>query len=171
MEQYKNEILALAVNKTNQIFYNSSEAHAEIVHQAIVKTAENYICIFSGSLCTEISNNTQYCELMDQFLAGNPQRRVRIVLTDFNSYFKNRPLFDVFRKHKEQVEMRSFQGSVRRNGNPVHFAFADDRMFRLETDIEKHMAFGNFNSPEQVKSLKSVFDNVFGRSSVVDYGL
>ena len=169
MELYKTEIFALAEGKQNKIFYNSSEQHAEIVHQAIVKTAEDYICIFSGSLCTEISNNDYYCDLMDHFLAGGIGRFVRIVLTEYTDEFKSRPLSKIFRKYKEQVEIRRFQGTVRKNGNPVHFAFADDRMFRLETDIVNHMAFGNFNSPDQVTYLKGIFDNVFQRSNAVDF--
>lgn len=169
MELYKKAIFALAEERKDQLFYNSSELHAEIVHQAIAKTAERYICILSGSLCTEISNNERYCELMNEFLSKDASRKVQIILTDYQESFLLKSLNIVFQKYRKQVDVRRFNGSVRRNNLPVHFTFADDRMFRLETDIEKHMAFGNFNSPEQVMSLKNVFNDVFQRSDIINY--
>ena len=167
MESYKEEIFDLAKGKKEQLFYNSSEQHAQIVHQAIAQTAEKYICILSASLCSEISNNDTYCNSIRAFLSKDPSRMIKIVLTDYDEQFQGKQLATVLRLYASQVDVRQFSGSVRKEGHPIHFTFADDRMFRLETDIVNHMAYGSFNLPDQVKGLKTVFDQVFEMSAPV----
>lgn len=170
MELYKQEIFQLAKEKADQIFYNSSEEHAAIVHQAIAQTAEKYISILSCSLCSEISNNGNYCSSIDAFLSNNQSHLIRVILTDYDEEFLSKPIAMVLKKYPSQVQVRLFGGRVTKDGKPVHFTFADDRMFRIETDIDKHMAYGNFNSPKQVQILNTAFNNVFNRSVPLNLG-
>lgn len=158
---YKEDIFRLAKSKENKIFYNSSEKHASIVHQAIMKYAENYVYILCSSLCTDISNNTEYCSLTDEFLSRDCNHQIKIIFTSYEKDFKNKDLFKVFDKYPLQVEMRKFDGKVTVNNKPIHFTISDDRAYRFETDIEKHMAFGNFNGKTQAMSLKEKFLIIF----------
>ncbi len=166
---YAEKIFGLAKNKTNELFYNSSTDHAIIVHQAIAQNATDYIYIFSSSMCTEVSNNQQYCEYIENFLAGNKDRKIKVVLTDYNSEFPSKPIAKVFARYSDQVEIKQFAGFITYKDSHVHFTVSDDRAFRLETDIENQMAFGNFNSPNQAKDLKFIFDKVFLNSTRVSY--
>lgn len=163
---YKGEIFRLAEGQINQMFYNSSPAHAAIVHQAIAKYAQSYIYIFSNSLCTEISNNDIYCQLIDNFLSKDKSRVIRILLTKYSSTLMQKPIFQVLSKYSDQVSLKAFNGNICIEGKDVHFTIADDKMFRLETDIENALAYGNFNSPNQVTVLKSMFNKVFTSSLV-----
>lgn len=158
---YKKEIFDLARRKSDQIFYNSSEKHAAIVHQAIAANAQKYICIYSSCLCTEISNNDEYCKYMDEFLSKDKERFVHIILTDYSCDLTRMPIAKVLRKYPKQVVIKEFGGSVVHNEKEIHFTIADDCMFRLETDIEKHLAYGNFNAPVNVETLKGLFDRIF----------
>ena len=158
---YKKEIFDLAKSKTDQIFYNSSEKHAAIVHQAIAANAQKYICIYSSCLCTEISNNDEYCKYIDEFLSADKERFLHVVLTDYSCNLAQMPIARVLRKYPRQVVIKKFGGSVVYNKKEIHFTIADDRMFRLETDIEKHLAYGNFNAPENVATLKGLFDRIY----------
>lgn len=157
---YAKKIFQLAKDKTNEVFYNSSSEHAIIVHQALVQNAENYVYIFSSSMCSEVSNNPEYVEIMSRFL-DNYNHNIKIILTDYSESFPDNPIAQILAHHGGQVEIKKFDGKVMYKDNPVHFTVSDDRAFRLETDIEKRMAFGNFNSPNQAKALKEIFESVF----------
>lgn len=167
---YSEEIFRLAEEKKNEIFYNSSAEHAIIVHQALMKTAERYVCIFSSSMCSEISNNDEYIAYVRNFLEGGKDRYIKILLTDYSNDFWKNPIAKVLTHYPQQVQIKKYDGNVYYKDNPTHFTVTDDRAFRLETDIKNHMAFGNFNSEEQAKALKSVFDKMFlsRLSSTVD---
>lgn len=157
---YKKEIFELAKNQEDKIFYNSSEKHAAIVHQAIASSAKKYICIYSSCLCTEISNNDEYCRYIDEFLSKDKERTIRIILTDYSCDFAQKPIAKVLKKYPDQVSIKKFEGSVVYNNQQIHFTIADDRMFRLETDIKQHLAYGNFNAPDNVMTLKTLFDKI-----------
>lgn len=158
---YAEKIFSLAQDKKNEIFYNSSAEHAIVVHQALMKTAEKYVCIFSSSMCSEISNNTEYISYVRKFLEGNKDRYIRILLTDYTDEFLQTKIAKLFAHYPQQVQVKKYDGNVYYKNVPAHFTVTDDRAFRLETDIEKHMAFGNFGSKEQACTLKEVFDKMF----------
>lgn len=158
---YADEIFKLAEAKKDEMFYNSSAEHAVIVHQALMKTAEKYVCIYSSSMCSEISNNSDYCRYMQHFLDGDNSRKINILLTDYTNSFWKQNIGILISKYPNQVTVKKYSGNVYYKDAPVHFTVTDDRAFRLETDIEKHMAFGNFNSEEQAEALKNVFDKMF----------
>ena len=158
---YKKEIFELAANKKDFKFYNSSEKHAAIVHQAIAHNAKDYIYIYSSCLCTEISNNDEYCRYIDKFLSEDKNHYIRIILTDYSCDFLGKPIARILKKYPLQVFIKKFSGKVVHKGKEIHFTIADDCMFRLETDIEKHLAYGNFNSQRDVVTLKTIFDKIY----------
>ena len=168
LDFYKEQIFKLAKEKKDDVFYNSSEEHAMIVHQAIANTAEHDINILSSSLCSSISNNEDYLKYMRDFLSKDSSHIVRIVLTDYNEEFLNKPIAILFREFHDQVQVRRFNGVVKNEDKQVHFTYADDRMYRIETDIVNHIAFGNFNSPTRVAFLASIFNQVFSRSEELE---
>ena len=158
--EYAANIFRLAENRDDKVFYNSSAEHAMIVHQALAKTANEYIYIFSSSMCSEISNNNEYLDYLKDFL-NDKSHEIRIVFTDFSEAFLKMPIAKLLATYPLQVSIKKYPGKVLYNGYPAHFTVTDDRAFRLETDIENHMAFGNFNSPSQALALKEVFDRIY----------
>ena len=86
----------------------------------------------------------------------------------FDTHFRDLPIAALLRKYNRQVEIRSREGvDVNFDGKPVHFTMADDKAFRIETDIKAKMAFGNFNNPEQASVLNRVFDRFFNQPETV----
>jgi len=158
---YAEDIFRLAKGPEDKVFYNSSAEHAVIVHQALVKYATEYIYIFSSSMCSEISNNGEYIDYMREFLDGDANRKIHIVLTDYNESFKAKPIAQLLAAYPSQVAIKQFGGKILYNGQPAHFTVTDDRAFRLETNIKEHMAFGNFNAPEQAKPMRDTFEKIF----------
>jgi len=158
---YAEKIFRLAEEKTDEIYYNSSADHAIIVHQALMGNAADYVDIFSSSMCSEISNNQEYCRLVDTFLKSDKKHRINIILTDYEDGFTMMPIAKTLLQYPLQVSIKRYDGRALYKGKPAHFTVSDDRAFRLETDIEQHMAFGNFNSPRQATELKGLFDKIF----------
>ena len=138
---YAMNIFKLAEEKKDEMFYNSSAEHATIVHQALVKTASNYVYIFSCSMCSEISNNQEYCDYVKNFLECNKSHQIKIVLTDYNDGFCQMPIAKLLAQYPLQVSVKKYPGEIYYKEKPCHFTITDDRAFRLETDIENHMVF------------------------------
>lgn len=162
---YATEICKLAERRESKVFYNSSAEHAAIVHQALAKYADSYIDIFSSSMCTEVSNNQEYCAAVKSFLDADKNHCMKIILTDYNEGFLQTNIAKLLARYPLQVSVKSCKGRVLYKGKPVHFTVSDDRAFRLETDIDKRMAFGNFNSPSQAMELKNVFEKIFNSAN------
>lgn len=158
---YANHIFDLAMNRKDEVFYNSNAEHASIVHQALVKYAQDYIDIFCGCMCTEISNNDQYCKMVEEYLNKDKSYRINIILTDYSKEFLDKPIAKLLSKYPTQVTVKQYDGQLMYKEHPAHFTVTSDRAFRLETDIDNHMAFGNFNSPKQAQALRKVFEKVF----------
>lgn len=158
---YEAEIFDLAKNRTDKLFYNSSAEHASIVHKALAMYAQKEICIFSSSMCSEVSNNEEYCALIKKFLLKSENNKIRIILTDYNDNFCCQQIYQVLKYHPSQVCIKAYNGGVKYNDKEAHFTVVDDSAFRLETDIEKRMAFGNFNDQTKAVALKEVFDRIF----------
>ena len=98
---------------------------------------------------------------MKIFLDGGAYRKINILLTDYNDAFASMPVKELLDKYPDQVSIKRYGGKVSYKGKPVHFTVSDDRAFRLETDIVNRMAFGNFNSEAQAKTLKALFEELF----------
>ncbi|MDR1055668.1 MAG: hypothetical protein LBL90_07585 [Prevotellaceae bacterium] len=160
---YKEKIEGLAKNKTDEVFYNSSEEHAQVVVNAIAKNAEHEIKILCCNMCSKISNNEDYLKSVKGFLSGNKDRKIQILFTKYSDEFPQKPIAGVFKEYADQVEIKKWDSAekITLKGEPVNFTVSDDRAYRMETDIEKRLAFGNFNNPEGAKNLSSVFDELF----------
>ena len=163
-QNYSDEIFDLAKNHSSKVFFNSSEQHASIVHKALVKYAEKDIAIFCGNMLSDISNNDEYCNYMISFLKKNRENSVSIILNNFSKDFLHTKIAKVFGEFPSQVKVKSYNGEIKYKGQNVHFTIVDNRAFRLETDIEKKMAFGSFNRPDTSSALKAAFDRLFSSS-------
>ena len=165
---YQEEIRSLAVNRTNKIFYNSNDVHAAIVLSEMIKNAKDHIDIFCQNMCSEVSNSKEYLDAMESFLSSDSSRKVRIILADYKEDVKNKPIYKLLSEFPDQVTIkRTGEGFwLKLNDKLVNFTVTDDVAYRLEVDIDKKMAMGNFNDPERVKPMVNTFDQVFNLNSV-----
>ena len=166
---YAEDINKLAKDHTDKIFYNSNERHATIVLRALVRNAEKYIKILCSNMCTDVSNNKEYLDLLESFLLRDSGNMISILFVNYNQNFCKQNIAKLFARYPEQVKIKKMTdplSEVCLDESPVHFTVSDDRAFRLETDIENKMPYGNFNGIEKAKALSNVFDNYFNSDSV-----
>ncbi|MDR0620139.1 MAG: hypothetical protein LBG17_09610 [Bacteroidales bacterium] len=160
---YKEKIERLAKDRTDEVFYNSSENHARVVVNAIAKNSEQYIKILCCSMCSDVSNNDEYVKSVKNFLSEDKDRKIKILFTKYDGNFPEKPIAQLLKQYTKQVEIKKWDADeeIKFKDKPVNFTVADDRAYRMETDIEGKLAFGNFNNPEGAKNLSSVFDEAF----------
>jgi hypothetical protein len=162
MADYATNIERLASGKINEIFYNSCEAHALIVLKNLIRNAESYVKSLCGNMCSEISNDEEYLNIVENFLRNNPQGKFSILFDSYEEGFLEKPIAKLLSKFSSQVEIRQLKsGRIMYQGSPIHFSVSDDRAFRIETDIEKKMAWGNYNDIGKANVFSSVFDKFF----------
>lgn len=166
---YKEYIESLAAGSEPVEFYNSGPEHAAIVLSTIFKTAKQYVKVYCANMLSEaVSNSEDYRNALDEFLSRftaveNQRPRLQIIFSNpIEDAFRGAPIYKILCKHRNKVEIRRMQegvGGIKYKGIPAHFTCADNRMYRLETDIVNKKAFGNFNDPEGAMVIKTVFDN------------
>jgi len=160
--EYAKNIERLASDKKTEIFYNSCDEHALIVLKNLVKNAERYIKIICGNLCSDVSNDEEYLRIVDNFLSKN-NTTIDILFDNYdNQCFECLPIFGILKKYPRQVKVRSLiSGHINYEESPVHLTVSDDRAFRLETEIDKKMAWGNFNDEPKARVFSDAFDRFF----------
>ena len=174
MTEYAKKIESLAANGgTDEIFYNSYDYHALIVLKNLVKNATDYIKSICGNMCSDVSNDPEYIELVKKFLEGDSKRKFKILFDDkYKDDFLQRPIAKIFSKYPKQVEIRRLNndGYIQYEGKQIHLTVSDDRAFRCETDVENKMAWGNFKSPKQAQGFSAAFDKFYtdSYSSIID---
>ena len=146
LKDYESYIESLAREDKDEVFFNSSDSHAQIVLKQIVQSAKNELKIYCGNLCTRVSNDMQYIDALKEFL-GRRETKIQVLFADFNDEFYRKPIYKLFSDYKEQVELKKVLSNhiITKDGVPVHFTIGDSKMYRLETDIENKKAIGNFN--------------------------
>lgn len=164
MSKYSEAVSDLAKNKRKNLLHNEGNAHALIIFTNIFRTAEEYIRIVAKDLLnTEVANKYDYIESLKSFLSRS-NTKLEILLSEFDmASARNTPLFSMIANSDaykaERVVIKNMNGKAFRdqNGNEIHFCVADDRIFRIETDIKARKALCNFNDPEQAKELNEKF--------------
>lgn len=172
LDVYSEQIEEYAKNSTDKEFFNSGDAHAQIVLNNIAKYSKEYIHIYSGNLCTDVSNNQTYLSYLESFLQKNGE--VKVVLCEFENGDtpENKDIFKLLRQFPEKTSVKkSNMRLADSNGNPVHFTVADDKAYRLETDTLNKKARCNFNSRETALLLNDLFNSIFNSPNTTEIEL
>ena len=168
MSVYKKEIDALADSGANKVFYNSSPAHAAIVLNAMVRNANKHIDIYCNNMLSDISNNDEYRLLVDRFLSGNSSRKIRVLFAKYSEDFLKTHIYSVFAKYPNQVKLKKLSdNNILYKNKAVNFTVADNKAFRLETNVDEKIAYGNFNDPNNAQVLSRVFNQFFDAAQEV----
>lgn len=171
MTEYSKTIAKLAEEKTNQIYFNSCDSHALIVLKNLVKNAKISVKTICGNMCSEVSNDEEYLDIVDQFLKEDRERKFQIIFDDFNENFFDKKISKVFERYSSQVQIKKFKDSrtrVQYDNSAIHLTVTDSLSFRLETNIDKKMAWGNFGDPVKAPIFSEAFDTLFSSDKCVD---
>jgi hypothetical protein len=167
MTEYEKAITTLAKERKNEIFYNSSDAHACIVLNNMIKNAEKYVHSICGDMCGEVNNNPKFLQIVEDFLKEDANRKFYILFDEYNNGFPQTEIAKVLAKYPNQVMVKKLkQGHLLYKNKRAHLTISDDRAFRLETNVNEKMAFGNFNDSDDAKILNEVFSQYFNNAKI-----
>lgn len=176
-KNYKDFVMALSVSGENKTFLNSDEEHALEVLVRIFQTAQKEIRIFAGCLCHHVGNKQEYIIALSEFLERGGS--LKILLNKFDKEkAKTSGLYKRLAYYKEKnypVIVKESQALPYFTEDPdkkeIHFTVADDKAYRIETDIEKRTAECNFNNPNLAKDMTTFFDKLFIREDAKEIDL
>ncbi|MBD5297074.1 MAG: hypothetical protein HDS21_03235 [Bacteroides sp.] len=173
MNDFKNMVSRLAQLGENRLFLNSSEEHAVVVLSEMFKVAESNIRIFAGCLYEHVGNSPEYIQALSDFIERGGS--VKILLNNFNpqegaksNLFKRLAYYQELGK---SVEIRSTDAKPYLANDEakkeVHFTIADERAYRIETDIKERTAACNFDGETLAKKFATFFDNIFSEATEI----
>lgn len=178
IEEYRQFVAFLAHgddgNGVNRTFLNSDEEKALAVLVELFKSAKQIVRIFAANLCNNVGSEDEYVETLSDFIEADGE--VRILLNNYqeeqlsqSKLFKRLAYYQsIDRKVTvKKTDVKPYYVGDE-NKAEVHFTIADDKGFRIETDVEKRTARCNFNNPEEATPIVKFFDSIFNDSSVID---
>lgn len=176
-KNYKDFVTALSVSGENKTFLNSDEDHALEVLVRIFQTAQKEIRIFAGCLCNHVGNKQEYIIALSEFIERGGS--LKILLNKFDKEkAKTSDLYKRLAYYKEKrypVVVKESQAHPYFTEDPsrkeIHFTVADEKSYRIETDIEKRTAECNFNNPNLAKGMTTFFDGLFVREDAKEIDL
>lgn len=172
-ESYESYIKGLAETSANKVFFNSGNDCALTVFKSLYAYTSRCVKLFSGSLNNEVSNNPDYIEALDSAISRGAS--VKILVHDIDApenliYIPFYRRLIVLKEEGKNIEIKKTNANLilSQNGskNEIHFCVCDDRAYRLEYDIEKRNARGNFNDITTSLILSRTFDDIFGNKEL-----
>ena len=157
---FNRSLQEMSDKKKDENFYDSTEMQIIISVGHIFRTAERYVWMFTSPDSPEMKFG-RYQSFIEGFLSGDCNRRFDVIFENCtNSESIPDALKKLIVKYKNQVSVKLFLGSLLFKENDVHFLVSDDRMTMLVTDVDKNLAFGNFNSEKLSSTMKTCFENL-----------
>lgn len=170
--EYERTVEAYAKEGTDFLFHNQGNKHALIVFKSIFKNAKSTIRIAAGSLDnSEVANSTQYIDALQEYL-NRDDSKLYVLLSNPVNHPTDLPLFKMLKEHRAfqegRIELKDGKGkNFKRDGNIFHFCVADDRMYRIESDIENRAAECNFGDVAMTDFLTGLYTKAFDSVSDV----
>ncbi len=177
IEEYRQFVVSLAEGNNgegiNRTFLNSDKEKALIVLAQLFKKAKENVRIFAASLCHYVGTETEYIESLSDFIESGGN--VKILLNNYDeNELQQSDLFKrlaYYKSEKYNITVKStnvkpyYVGDE--NKNEVHFTIADNKGYRIETDVEKRTAMCNFNNPEFAEPTVQFFDHIFNAAKEI----
>jgi len=166
---YKKKIQQLAKDKVNEMFFNVDVEHATIVLTELIRNADNYVYIIGKNMDPAVTDNEEYLKVVEGFLQKK-DTIMKILLTNYDKeIFNNSKIGKLLEKYKNVEIKHSENKQITREGDiPVNFTVSDDRAFRFERDVDKCIAFGNFNDEETAPFLAKKFNEFFEQGACLN---
>ncbi|WP_418869325.1 hypothetical protein [Segatella hominis] len=174
---YKDFVKTLSVSGENKTFLNSDEDHALEVLVRIFQTAQKDVRIFAGCLCRHVGNKQEYIIALSEFLEKGGT--LKILLNKYDQEVaKTSGLYKRLAYYKEKgypIIVKESKAHPYLTSDPdkkeIHFTVADEKAYRIETDIEKRTAECNFNNPILAQGMTTFFEGLFAREDTKEIDL
>lgn len=173
LKQYRSAVENYAKNGVDYLFHNKGSEHALIILSNLFQNAQGTVRIAANRLFNdEVVNTPEYINSMRCFLDRKDSQlyilishrptaeEIKRVNRENTLYWMlyNHPAYCQGRIHIKEGEGKSFKNQ---DGNRVNFCTGDDRMFRLEDNIEERKAIANFRDEAFTQQLIKAFDSVY----------
>jgi len=167
MSNYNGYIASLAQKNRDVVFYNSGPEHAAFVMGTMFMKAKESVRVLAKDFSGKVSGSPFYINALNDFLKRGGS--IQILLEKYDPL--NKPaifqtLVPHYMRDNNCVSIKQRKQKVFKNNPPieVNFATADEKMYRLEDDIEAFTASGNFNDPNSTRKLNEIFTEIFSDS-------
>jgi hypothetical protein len=170
LNEYKTAVKLLAAKGDSFEFLNSGNEHAGIVMSTIFQNASDYIYVFAGSLKGDVSQYylvdlENYLNRPDStlkvILQTKPENPSPAVLKIWNYIEANPGTSKVeisYLNACEEIKHLFSENEIH------HFTIADNKMFRIEEDLNKYTARVSFNNKKRTSELKIIFNELQART-------
>lgn len=167
MDDYKKAIKFYAQNNENFEFGNKNAEHASIVVSQLFQFAKEEILIYSGTLNSDVTSDSNLIKSVNKYLESG--KKLRVILDELPNEGNHSPVFtQVINSIKNPLrdvkyivdEENKFAESLKdkfADKEAHHFIVVDKSAYRIETDKHKYEAFGNFND----KNIAGIFHKKF----------
>lgn len=162
LQEYWEAVKYNAENAIPNVLSNQGNSHALIIFVNIFATARQKVRILAKNLDNVVTHSEEYKSGIIDFLKRS-DTMLELFLTDCDlGNIDNNPLFIALRPYSSKIKLydTKHKGYTFYNDKVVHICTADNRMYRLEYDIQARMARCNFNDPIFTEKLDSLLDNL-----------
>ncbi len=165
---YRKYLNGLIESNSSELFFNENKEHASAVMACIFRNSKDIVRIMAKSLSGDVSGNDEYRSALFGFL--NKGGKLKVLLNGYTPDILNTSkILSVFKAHNSlapanRVVVKNAHGlrfTLSSTGNEAHFTVGDNRLYRVEKDVEKYTAFGSFNDSSACNKLIESFDLAF----------
>jgi hypothetical protein len=155
--KFKAILSKAAKDSDNKIIRHSGTEESALAIGTIFKHAENYVKLYVGDFCGEISNHPYYLEHLSEYLeAGKPLDAIVRNLSEAPSKVFNK--ISLYSGFRDDVRYEQIDHDILFDGKKIHFIVADDKMYRLEINTKDYIGVVNFNDEVVAKRLINKFN-------------
>jgi hypothetical protein len=164
IEEFKKLVEEVAVKKLDFVFSNPGKEHAGVVLCSMAKHADSDFKVFDDNLEGDITDNTDFYELIGDLLARGGKFSIITKKNPEDNESKKKVL-RLKQRYAENVEvcyindMDLLQDDEKDLLN-ANFSVVDGKSYRLEYDFEKRKAFFNFNDQVTGQRLINKFNKI-----------
>lgn len=187
MEKYREFVQYLSRNKVSKEFLNSDQKHALEVFVELFRGAQSKIRIFAANLCGDMEdgeedtdylvNKQEYISALSDFIERGGEVNIMLNRFDADKALRSNVMKRLFfylttTEFKDKIHIKSTSKKFHYTDDPakneVHFTVADDRAYRIETNIKERAATCNYNNSVMAGALITIFDNAFSEATPID---
>lgn len=164
--EYEKAVRFMADNNENTIFTNKGSDHAAIVLTHLLRTAKDEVIFFSGNFNSAVTDDANFLEALESYAKTGKKLYACFdnLPEDSSNYSQALSLLHSL-KDKPSTNIKIITStqqliddvtSVFVRDEPLHFAIADKKAYRVEIDANEYKASCNFNEPESAIKLHNV---------------
>ena len=177
LEEYREYLLELANNKSEEIFTNGGLSHASILMSVLLSQTNNKACFFSEGFSSEVIREPYLSALKS--LLNKKNIEIKILL-ESDAYINENPMAlirherDCRTKEQGAIEVRLIKEEDKKHiynelkCERCNFSVFDQNMCRFEYDPQYFKAYGSFNNTANSKFLCNLFDKAFQAATVIN---